>query len=52
MDSILTQEERDRLSDMNWPFNPKLWEHLMTVIDTVEEIYPTGGEPNISTRTI
>jgi len=40
--------ERDRLSDMNWPRNPKLWEHLMTVIDSVEEIYLTGGEPTLA----
>jgi len=44
----IEQEEKDRLSNMDWPQNPKLWKHLMTVIDTVEEIYLTGGEPTLA----
>lgn len=46
--SDIDQEERTRLTDMNWPRNPKLWEHLMTIIDSVEEIYLTGGEPTLA----
>ena len=33
---------------MNWPTNEKTWENLMPIIDTVEEIYLTGGEPTLA----
>lgn len=44
----IPQEERDRLTHMNWPTNEKTWENLMPIIDTVEEIYLTGGEPTLA----
>ena len=31
--------------------NEKTWENLFEIAHTVEEIYPTGGEPNCNTRT-
>ena len=33
---------------MDWPTNEKTWENLMPIIDTVEEIYLTGGEPTLA----
>ena len=46
--STIDQQERDRLTHMNWPTNEKTWENLMPIIDTVEEIYLTGGEPTLA----
>lgn len=43
----LSLEEYKRLSSMNWPENKKTWENLYSIVDTVEEIYLTGGEPTI-----
>ncbi len=39
--------ERNRLKKMDWPENPKTWENLFSISNTVEEIYLTGGEPTI-----
>jgi sulfatase maturation enzyme AslB (radical SAM superfamily) len=46
--SNIDDTERTRLAKMDWPQNPKLWENLMSIIDTVEEIYLTGGEPTLA----
>ena len=44
----IPEEERTRLEHMDWPTNEKTWENLMPIIDTVEEIYLTGGEPTLA----
>ena len=44
----IPKEERTRLEHMDWPTNEKTWENLMPIIDTVEEIYLTGGEPTLA----
>jgi len=36
-----------RLKSMDWPENEKTWENLFSIVDNVEEIYLTGGEPTI-----
>ena len=43
----IPNEERIRLSKMDWPENEKTWENLFSIAHTVEEIYLTGGEPTI-----
>lgn len=43
----LGQDEFNRLKTMDWPENPKTWENLFALSDTVEEIYLTGGEPTV-----
>lgn len=47
IDTALTPEEYERLSNMTWPENEKTWENLFSIADTVEEIYLTGGEPTV-----
>lgn len=47
INEALSPEEYKRLSSMNWPENKKTWENLYSIVDTVEEIYLTGGEPTI-----
>ncbi len=44
----IPEEERTRLKHMNWPTNEKTWENLMPIINSVEEIYLTGGEPTLA----
>ena len=39
--------EQRRLSNMDWPENEITWNNLFSLVDTVEEIYLTGGEPTI-----
>lgn len=43
----LEESEYNRLKNMNWPEQAKVWDNLELVADTVEEIYLTGGEPTI-----
>ena len=43
----LGTDEFNRLKTMDWPENPKTWENLFAISDTVEEIYLTGGEPTV-----
>lgn len=43
----LSLEEHNRLKQMDWPNNEKMWENLIPLLDTVEEVYLTGGEPTI-----
>jgi sulfatase maturation enzyme AslB (radical SAM superfamily) len=43
----MAPSERDRLKKMDWPEQPKTWENLFSISDTIEEIYLTGGEPTI-----
>tara|TARA_B100000700_G_scaffold273618_1_gene318091 strand:- start:586 stop:1842 length:1257 start_codon:yes stop_codon:yes gene_type:complete len=44
----IPDEERTRLEHMDWPTNEKTWENLMPIINSVEEIYLTGGEPTLA----
>ncbi len=46
--SALSEEESQRLKKMDWPTLEKTWENLLPVLDVVEEIYLTGGEPFLS----
>jgi len=39
--------EINRLKYMDWPENPKTWENLFSIVDSIDEIYLTGGEPTI-----
>lgn len=43
----LPKEEHMRLKRMDWPNDEKMWENLIPLLDNVEEIYLTGGEPTI-----
>jgi len=43
----LPEEEKNRLSSMNWPEDEKTWDNLFSIVDSVKEIYLTGGEPTI-----
>lgn len=43
----LEESEYNRLKNMDWPEQAKVWDNLELVADTVEEIYLTGGEPTI-----
>ena len=44
----IPESEKNRLANMNWPRDQKTWDNLMPIIDTVEEIYLTGGEPTLA----
>lgn len=46
----LSVDEISRLQKMDWPENSKTWENLLPILDTVEEIYLTGGEPFLSLK--
>jgi sulfatase maturation enzyme AslB (radical SAM superfamily) len=46
-DTKLRDDETLYLSRMTWPENPYIWEQLEPILDTVEEIYLTGGEPTL-----
>jgi len=43
----LPADEHTRLKRMDWPNNEKMWENLIPLLDSVEEVYLTGGEPTI-----
>jgi len=43
----LQVEEYSRLKRMDWPNNEKMWKNIIPLLDSVEEIYLTGGEPTI-----
>lgn len=43
----LSKEESERLSHMTWMEDEKTWNNLFGVIEKVEEIYLTGGEPTL-----
>lgn len=42
-----SEEELAWLSKLEWPTYYKLWESLLSAVDSIEEIYLTGGEPTI-----
>lgn len=44
----LSLAELQRIRDVDWPQDPKSWQHLNEVLNSVEEIYLTGGEPFLS----
>ena len=46
----LPEEELQRLDTdtMTWPNKAKVWENLIAVADTIEEVYLTGGEPTLA----
>lgn len=41
------KDEIEWLKNLTWPENEKTWENLFSIVDSVEEIYLTGGEPTI-----
>lgn len=41
------KKELFRLSQLNWMDEPKAWENLNMLADSVDEIYFTGGEPTV-----
>ena len=43
----LSDYDFNRLKNMNWPEDAKTWENVMKVVDTIDTIYLTGGEPTI-----
>jgi molybdenum cofactor biosynthesis enzyme MoaA len=47
INETLSLDEYARLSSMNWPETEKTWENLFSIVNTVDEIYLTGGEPTI-----
>lgn len=47
IDNKLSSEEHTRLKRMDWPKDKKTWDNLMPLLDSVEEVYLTGGEPTI-----
>ena len=46
----LSESETQRLKKLDWPDKDSTWENLKPIIDTVEEIYLTGGEPLLSLK--
>jgi pyruvate-formate lyase-activating enzyme len=51
-ENALTPQEAERLQNMNWPEDESTWQHLLPVLNTVEEIYLTGGEPFLSLKQV
>ena len=47
IETALDSNEKDRLSNMNWPEREITWQNLFSIANTIEEIYLTGGEPTI-----
>ena len=45
---VLDKEQIDKLKSMDWPSFEKTWENLYPVLESIEEIYLTGGEPFLS----
>lgn len=46
----LSEEEVKRLKSLDWPEDPRTWENLQPLLESVEEIYLTGGEPFLSLK--
>lgn len=46
----LPDDEKQRLTSMDWFENPKVWENIAKIADCVEEIYLTGGEPTLAVK--
>ena len=40
--------EKVRLAKMDWPNNPATWSNLEPILNTIEMIYLTGGEPTLA----
>ena len=40
--------EKIRLAKMDWPNNPATWSNLEPILNTIEMIYLTGGEPTLA----
>lgn len=47
IETALDSNEKDRLSNMNWPEREITWQNLFGIANTIEEIYLTGGEPTL-----
>jgi len=47
-DFPLTVEEAERLNNMTWPEDPRTWDSIIEIADSIEEIYLTGGEPTLA----
>ena len=47
-DFPLTIEETDRLNNMTWPEDPRTWDSIIEIANSIEEIYLTGGEPTLA----
>jgi len=43
----LSKQEHARLKRLDWPNDKKTWDNLLPLLDTVDEVYLTGGEPTI-----
>jgi len=43
----LSKQEHERLKRLDWPNDKKTWDNLLPLLDTVDEVYLTGGEPTI-----
>lgn len=50
--TVLSTDEVQRLKNMDWPENEKTWKNLEPVLNSVEEIYLTGGEPFLSLKQV
>jgi MoaA/NifB/PqqE/SkfB family radical SAM enzyme len=48
IDNALSASEHARLSNMDWPNDPQVWNNLALFSSTIEEIYLTGGEPTLA----
>jgi MoaA/NifB/PqqE/SkfB family radical SAM enzyme len=46
--SPLPPDELERIQSIDWPEDQKSWTHLEPILESVEEIYLTGGEPFLS----
>lgn len=44
----LSVEETTRLTKLDWPTDPRTWDSVIEIADTIEEIYLTGGEPTLA----
>ena len=40
--------DKIRLSKLDWPNNPATWSNLEPILDTINTIYLTGGEPTLA----
>ena len=47
---VLSEEEKQRLTNMDWFENDKVWKNIAKIADCVEEIYLTGGEPTLALK--
>lgn len=48
----LDEVEAERLKKLDWPEKESTWENLSTLLDSIEEIYLTGGEPFLSLKQV